>query len=127
MSTHHKGFTLIEVLVALALVAIAFAAIMRSMAQSIDTTMVLRDKSYALWVAQNRLALHELGQNWPSLDTRDGTATMAGREWRWKEKVISTPLENLRRIEIEITAIENDYVLARLIGFLRKPSAKSPS
>ncbi|GMR19977.1 MAG: type II secretion system minor pseudopilin GspI [Gammaproteobacteria bacterium] len=127
MSTGHKGFTLIEVLVALAVVAIAFAATMRSMAQSIDTTMVLRDKSYALWIAQNRLALHELGQDWPSLDTRDGTATMAGREWRWQEKVISTPLENLRRIEIEITAIESDYVLARLIGFLRKPSAKSPS
>ena len=121
------GFTLLEVLVALAVVAVAFAGIMRSIGQSADTSLVLREKILATWVAQNRLAEHQIKEDWPGAGTRSGTAELAGREWRWKEKIINTELNNeLRQIEIEISTPKDDHVLASLIGLLRKPTNTQP-
>ena len=67
-----RGFTLMEVLVALAVLAIALAGVMRLSAQTIDATVYLHDKTLALWVAQNRIAEHIAQQNWPGVDTIDG-------------------------------------------------------
>ena len=115
-----KGFTLVEVLVALAILAIALAAVMRSVAQAIDLTAGLRDRTIALGVAQDQLVLHRLRRDWPDLDTYTGTTEQLGRTWRWQERVVSTPVDNFRRIEIDVRN-ERDEVMAHLIGFLRKP------
>jgi len=118
----HDGFTLVEVLVALAVVAIALAAAMRSTGQAINTSVALRDRTMALWLAQDRLARHRLDRDWPAADTKDGETEMAGRTWRWREQIITTPEANLRRIEIEIRNVNNPDVLARLVGLLERPS-----
>lgn len=115
-----KGFTLVEVLVALAILAIALAAVMRTVAQSIDLTAGLRDRTIALGIAQDQLALHYLKRDWPSLDTFTGTSEQAGRTWRWQQRVVSTPIDDFRRVEIDVRN-ERDEVMAQLIGFLRKP------
>ncbi len=59
-SRRHHGFTLIEILVALAIVVVALAALQRSFAQVIDSTYTLRDRNIALWVAQNKLAQYQM-------------------------------------------------------------------
>ncbi|MGB7543011.1 MAG: type II secretion system minor pseudopilin GspI [Burkholderiales bacterium] len=117
-----RGFTLIEVLVALAVLAIALAAVMRTMSQSIDLAGDLGERTAALWVAQNRLALHQIRHDWPAQDTSDGTADLAGRAWRWREQVSATPDASVRRIEIEVRADAGSDVLARLVGFLAQPA-----
>ncbi|KPK69349.1 MAG: hypothetical protein AMJ84_09680 [Acidithiobacillales bacterium SM23_46] len=116
-----RGFTLVEVLVALAVIAIAFGAIMRTLAQSIDVSANLRDRALAMWIAQNRLARQQADRAWPSADTREGTDAMGGREWRWREQVANTPDADLRRIEIQVRATQGDAVLARLVGYLARP------
>lgn len=124
---HRKGtlgFSLIEVLVALTILAIPLAAITRTVSQAIDTTAALRDRSMALWVAQDRIALHRIRRDWPATRTTTGTSEMAGRTWRWEEKVVTTPVAQLRRIEIEVREGDSPDVLARLVGFLRDPRAK---
>ncbi|MFQ6021152.1 MAG: type II secretion system minor pseudopilin GspI [Acidiferrobacterales bacterium] len=124
---HRKGtlgFSLIEVLVALTILAIPLAAITRTVSQAIDTTAALRDRSMALWVAQDRIALHRIRRDWPATRTTTGTSEMAGRTWRWEEKVVTTPVAQLRRIEIEVREGDSADVLARLVGFLRDPRAK---
>jgi general secretion pathway protein I len=121
----HRGFTLIEVLIALAVLAIALAAVMRALSQSIDLSAGLRDRNIALWVAQNRLAEHQIRHDWPSQDTTEGTTEMAGREWRWREQVSGTPEPALRRIEIEVRAANGDQALAHLVGFLSQPGSTS--
>jgi general secretion pathway protein I len=115
------GFTLIEVMIALAVLAIALAAVMRTVGQSIDLTVDLRDRNIALWVAQNRLLTHQLQRDWPSTDTTEGKAEMGGREWRWREQVSTTPEAKLRRIEIEVQGATGEERLARLVGFLQQP------
>jgi general secretion pathway protein I len=118
------GFLLVEILVALAILAIPLAAITRAVSQAIDTTAALRDRSIALWVAQDRLTMHRIERDWPPLKTTSGTSEMAGRSWRWQEKVISTPVAQLRRVEIEIHDENGSDLLAKLVGFLRDPQAK---
>ncbi len=119
MRSWHRGFTLVEVLVALAVLAIALAAIMRTMAQSIDTTAALREHDVALWVAQNRLAEHKIRQDWPGADTTNGETEMGGQKWFWREQVTTTPEPKIRRIEITIRRIpDSQESSAKLVGYL---------
>ena len=116
-----RGFTLVEVLIALAVLAIALAAVMRVVGQAIDTTVALRDHTIALSVAQDRLAVHQLRNDWPSPDTRTGTREQGGRTWNWHETVSTTPYVQLRRIEIEVRDDKDRDTLAHLVGLLRRP------
>ena len=116
------GFTLVEVLVALAVLTIALAAVMRALSQSIDTSAALRDRTLAMWVAQNRLATHQLQPGLPAQDTTEGEAEMAGRAWRWRELVTPAPGEPaMRQIHIEVRDASGPQPLARLVGFLAQP------
>ena len=118
---HTAGFTLVEVLVALAVIAIALTAVMQNFGQSVDTTVALRERTLALWLAQNHLAEHYVAHSWPLPDTTDGTIQMAGREWRWRQRVVTTADDSIRRVEIEIRGVPEREALARLVGFLAKP------
>jgi general secretion pathway protein I len=115
------GFTLLEVLVALAVLAIALAAVLRSMGQAIDISVGMRERTLALWVAQERATDHQLKRQWPAIDTRDGTQQFGGREWRWRERVSSTTVQDLRRVDIEVGVPGSDNTLARLAVFVVKP------
>lgn len=118
----HRGFTLVEVLVALAVLAIALAAILHTIGQAIDATTTLRDRSIALWVAQNRLAEHRMRRDWPAPDTTNGEAEIGGVKWFWREQVVTTPEPNIRRIEITVRhTADSQNTRARLVGYLRNP------
>jgi general secretion pathway protein I len=117
-----RGFTLVEVLVALFVVSVALTAVMTNVGQSVNTTIALRERTIAMWVAKNRLATHYLENTWPSPDTTEGTSDMGGSTWRWREQVATTPDADIRRIEIEIRGTPEREVLARLVGFLPKPN-----
>ena len=114
-----RGFTLIEILVALAILAVALAAGMRSVAQSIDAATLLKHRTLALWVAQNRLAAAQLTAPWPALGMRAGDAEQARTRFVWRETVNGTPNPAFRKIEIIVAdPATPDYVLARLVGYL---------
>ena len=113
------GFTLVEILVALAIVAVALAAGMRSVAQSTDVATTLKHRTLALWVAQNRLAAAELAQALPPTGARTGEATQAGLAFVWRETVGATPNPSFRRVDVEVAeTAAPDYVLARLTGYV---------
>ena len=113
------GFTLIEILVALAIVAVALAAGMRAVAQSADGATALKQRTLALWIAQNRLATAQLASPWPAPGTREGEATQAGTQFVWRESVTGTPNPAFRKIEIVVAdpAVPG-YALARLVGYV---------
>ena len=129
-----NGFTLVEVLVALAVLAIALAGIMRVTSQAISTSYTLRERNLALWVAQNRLVMHQLNRDWPDTDTVDGEAEMAGEKWFWREQVSATPQKDMRRIEISVRhKTDSKDTLVNLAGYLRhvassgSPATPSPA
>jgi general secretion pathway protein I len=117
-----RGFTLVEILVALAVLAVALAAGMRAVAQAADGATMLKQRTLALWVAQNRLAAAQLEATWPAPGRRDGNAQQAGSGFVWRETVTETPNPTFRKIEIVVADPgEPDYVLARLSGYLAQP------
>ena len=94
------------------------------MAQSADAATLLKQRTLALWVAQNRLAQAQLEMPWPALGGRNGEAAQAGARFVWRESVSGTPNPAFRRIEIVVAdAAQADYALARLTGFLGQTSA----
>jgi len=120
MHRSDRGFTLVEVLVALAVLAIALVAVLRTMGQAVDTTIALRERNVALWVAQNRLTEHQIRRNWPSPDTKEGEAEIGGEQWFWREQVSTTPEPRIRRIEITVRRdTDSPNTQAKLVGFLR--------
>lgn len=114
-----RAFTLVEVLVALAILAVALAAGMRAVAQSADGAASLRLRTLALWVAQNRLAQAQLADPWPARGVVEGDETQAGTRLAWRETVSDTANPTFRRIEIVVTEPGvPDYALARLVGYV---------
>lgn len=112
-----RGFTLIEVLVALAVLAIALTAIFKSLGQAVDLSAGLRDRTVALWVAQDVLALRRMSGGVPAVGARSGQRDVAGRQWTWTETAREeTP--GVRRLEIGVTAAGGEHQLARLVSFV---------
>ena len=106
-----RGFTLIEVLVALAILAIALAAASRASAMMANSSVELRQRLLASWVAQNRLA--------------EGEVEQAGLKLTWHETVSATPNQAFRRVEIRVGAAGGDeHALARLTGYLARAESK---
>lgn len=122
----NKGFTLIEILVALAILAIALAAAARASGMSVSSSDRLRQHLLASWVAQNRLAEHAARRDWPDIGTRSGDAEQGGLPLRWEELVSATPNTRFRRIEITVyPADEPGHEAARLAGYLAAPQGAS--
>lgn len=116
-----RGFTLLEILVALAVLAIALTATARGIGAAIDTTAELRERTLARWIAEDQLAQLELARAWPALDTTEGDADMGGRKFHWRRQVSSTPVARMRRVELGVFLPEAETPLARLTGFLEQP------
>jgi general secretion pathway protein I len=116
-----SGFTLLEVLVALAVLAIALAASVRAVGQQAQSHEILRDGSYARWVAANLIAETRLNEPFPVPGTRKGQSRMAGRIWRWQLLVSETPDGDIRRLDAEVfrgdAAVDDETPIVRLSGF----------
>lgn len=114
-----QGFTLLEILIALAILAIAMAAVARTSGLMADSSHELKRRLLAEWVAENRLAEHLGRADWPVSGLQGGETEQAGLALRWKEQVADTPNPAFRRIEIKVyEAGRDDYALARLVGYL---------
>ena len=121
-SARPAGFTLIEVLVALAIVSIALLAAVRAAGQSISGLDDLRARLLAGWVAENLLAEHRARGDWLALGMRRGSEAEGGIEFAWREEVVATPNPAFRRIDVFVSvASEDPRALAHFTGFLVNP------
>ena len=96
------GFTLIEVLVALAIVTVGMAAVLGTLSSSADTIVYLRDKTFANWVALNQIAQVRVSGQLPAPGKSDGDSDFAGRKWHWHQEVSTTQVPGMVRMDVSV-------------------------
>ncbi|WP_439532483.1 type II secretion system minor pseudopilin GspI [Polymorphobacter sp.] len=101
-----RGFTLLEVLVALAVFSLAALALLRLQGASLSTVARLDDKLLAAIVVQNLAVETQLMRPAPAFGRSDGEAVNAGRRWLWQREVMRTPDPGLQRIELRVSGTD---------------------
>lgn len=119
---HHRGFTLVEVLAAVAILAIAMAAILSAMTRYTGNAAHLQNRTLALLVAHNRLTELRLEEKFPGTGKSDGDEELAGEDWRWFIEVLETEDPALRRVDIRVQQRGKDDDLAFLSAFIANPA-----
>lgn len=114
---HERGFTLLEVLVALAVFALSAAAILRQTHLGSEQLLLLSEKSQALWIAEDRLAVVHGAPAWPPLGRVQDTVELAGQEWQVITEVQATALPQLRRVEVSVGRAGGNYQQVALTTF----------
>lgn len=125
MRNKHKGFTLIEVMIALAIVATALPSFMTLVSSQLQGSGIIREKTQAYWIAEDQLTRlnlrHKLINQLTLPDTENGVVDISGVEWFWEISSQSTEVETFKRIEVRVSLNnEKDNTLALLIGFMNE-------
>ena len=119
-----QGFTLLEVLIALAVLALAMGAVIKAASDYTSNQSYLRDRTLAMWVARNVLVEYQVKGEWLSVGERKGTREMGNQEWRWLARISQTEEAELRRLDVEVYPLDSDddeNPVSVLSGFLRQP------
>lgn len=98
-----KGMTLLEVMVAMAIFAIAAVAITKSLGDQMANMPILEERTLAQWVADNQMVDARLTDQFPPLGSKTGQEEMAGKTWYWKREVVKTTDDNFRMIRISVS------------------------
>lgn len=114
-----RGFTLLEVLIALAVLALGMLAVLGAVGTSTRSGAQLRDKTFASWVAVNELTAVRLAGNCSGSHTFNGDADMAGQKWHWEAKTSATSDPDLLRIDIDVSLADTPKeTVTSLTGFM---------
>lgn len=121
-----KGFTLLEVLISLVILAIALSALVQTTGKNSANLSHLMNKSFAHWVAMNKMTELQISSSWPAAGTQTGRYDMANREWAWKIKTTETEDIYVRKVEISVADNQtpDDYI-ASLTAFLGAPEIRT--
>ncbi|MEH6556964.1 MAG: type II secretion system minor pseudopilin GspI [Oceanicoccus sp.] len=117
------GFTLLEVLIALAVLAISSLAIIGQVGQSLSRVQQLQLQTSAIVVAENQMTVIQISPDWPGLGVRTNRVTLADAQWLVQTDVSTTSDPWLRKVEITVNydeqagSRETPAILARLISY----------
>ncbi|MBA6304260.1 type II secretion system minor pseudopilin GspI [Colwellia sp. MB02u-14] len=115
------GFTLIEVMLAMAIFSIAGIALLSAADNNFKNLSHLESKVLANWVASNQLVAVTLAEEWPPKNNKKGKVEMAGQEWFWQQKVIKTENKNMRSVVIEVRNKEDQKLaITSMVTYLSK-------
>jgi general secretion pathway protein I len=117
-----RGFTLLEVVVALAVVSLGIIAAFNLIVQISAGALHMKEKTFASWIASNEITRLRLSGEFPDVSQFDGDVEFAGSDYRWRATVSETGVDDLRRIDIDVAyADDPDTVIGRSVGFIAPP------
>ena len=117
----NRGFTLIEVVIALAIAAVSLAAVTATVSQMIDGANAVQQRTYASWIAQNRITEMRLANAVPEVSSTNDEITYANLEWQIETTVSETGVENLFRADVAVSLAGDDLPTWQMTGFIGEP------
>jgi len=116
-----RGFTLLEVMVSLAVVSIGLIAVFNGIIQMAHSTSTLRERALADWIAMNQISEIRLSGEFPDVGDFNDNVEFAGRDWRWEARISETGVENLRRIDMAVAYEElPENIITIVTGFVSR-------
>jgi len=124
-----RGFTLIEVLVALAVAAIGLAAVLDVVTNAARNSTYLHDKTIASWIALNQITQIRLGATLPSVDKTSGDLDFGNDKWKWQQTITQTEVPGMRRIDVSVrhASDPDDVAIATVTGFVGRTQTATQS
>lgn len=118
-----KGFTLLEIMVAIAILAISMTAIIKSTGQVTNNAFLLRQTTFAHWVAQNKMNELLITKAWPNTGKDKDDAVMADLDWELEIETEATPVETIRKVTVYVSSADTpDEVASSITGYLIDPA-----
>jgi general secretion pathway protein I len=118
---YERGFTLLEVLIALAVISISLVAIAGEMINMLNTANTMQERTYASWIAHNKVTELRLANVIPEVSTSSGELEYANREWAWSAVVSESGVDNLFRVDVTISYPGGDPIMRPITGFIGEP------
>lgn len=115
-----NGFTLIEIMVALAIITITLGAIIENTTAANVNAQYLRDKTVASWIAMNQISIVRAKRQWSSASSKSGEVEMAGQQWQWKINFVKTDDVDIRRLNVQVFKLDAEKPMVQMTGFLGK-------
>jgi general secretion pathway protein I len=118
-----SGFTLLEVMVAMVILAFGMMAVHKMLNDYVHTSVEIESRALASWIATNKLTEIAVGPTWPSIDEYEEDVEFANRQWRCEIKVSETEVTNLRRVDVAVF-LENDpeHVVRKVSALIEPPA-----
>lgn len=124
MNRRANGFTLIELMIAMAVFAIAGVAVMRATTEHIRAMGIIEEMTMAGYVAENQLQLARLDTRWPP-QPAEGEAEMAKNRWKWVLEVLETEDAEFRMLKVTVRPMEEpERVVSTLQTFIGRQRAE---
>lgn len=116
-----RGFTLLEVLVALMIISISLVAIAGEMISMLNAANTMRERTYASWIAHNKVTEMRLANVVPEVSTSSGELDYANTEWAWRAVVSETGVDNLFRVDVTVSYPGGEPLMRPITGFIGEP------
>jgi general secretion pathway protein I len=114
---------LIEVMVALVIVAFGMMAVHTMLNSYVAASAYVEQKTLASWIATNKLTELSIAPTWPSLGDSTEDVEFAGRQWRYEVEVLETPVPNLRRVDVSVRLVDDPERVVHKVSALIEPPA----
>lgn len=112
--------TLLEVMLALVILASAGLAVMQAASQSLSNQGYLQQKTFAMWAASNRIAELKLQKQWPELHWRREEVELAGTKWYLRYQGVATGNTSFRALDVEVSDEKDGQALGHIRTYIAK-------
>lgn len=117
------GFTLLEAMVALVIVALGMMAVNTQLNRYAVAAAYVEQKTLASWIATNKLTELSVAPTWPEVGDYEEDVEFAGQQWRCEIEVAETAVANLHRVDVSVRLMSDpDRVVHKVSGLIEPPA-----